>query len=366
MDVSAFGQDPRPDRTDEQQQRLLDEEPNLHSPSSLEPSHPVQTTTQCTSYPSRGEAGAVVLEATAPSPPPPTPPLGPAHTQTDHICVPSPFHGEAESDITGMGSIATGSVDESQQTTSNGRDYYGNSSTASLIRLLNWQNGSRQSAQAVRSEPLSRCPDRPSLAKLASAGSSGPSRFQHVDDYLLPPRDMADHLLDCFWDRVYCLYPFFDWAAFQNAYENLWTSQSQRGRELSKLNIGLGNTSTSGTGSIVFSCALNIIFAIGCHFADIPVVEREAVAHSFFLRSKQHIGLDMLDIRSIGVVQTLLITALYLQSTPYPHRCWNSIGVACRLAQGLGLHEAEQYQFKDPLEQEIQRRTWHGCVMMDL
>ena len=351
----AFGQDPRPDRAGEQQQHLLDEGPNIPSPSSPEPSHPVQQTTQTTSYPSRGEARGVALEATASSPPPPTPPRGPAHSQTDHMCVPSPFHAEGESNITGMGSIATGNVDESQQTMSNARDYYGNSSTASLIRLLTWQNGSRQSAQAVRSEPL-----------VASDGSSGPSRFQHAGDYLLPPRDMADHLLDCFWDRVYCLYPFFDWASFQNAYENLWTSQSQRGRELSKLNIGLGNVSTSGTGSIVFNCALNIIFAIGCHFADIPVVEREAVAHSFFLRAKQHIGLDMLDIRSIGVVQTLLITTLYLQSTPYPHRCWNSIGVACRLAQGLGLHEADQYQFKDPLEQEIQRRTWHGCVMMDM
>lgn len=179
---------------------------------------------------------------------------------------------------------------------------------------------------------------------------------------------MADHLLDCFWDRVYCLYPFFDHPSFQDAYEDLWMpgSQPSQKKHLSPLNIGLGNVSNSGTHSTVFVCALNMIFAIGCHFADIPVVEREAVAHSFFQRAKQHIGLDMLDIRTIGVVQTLLVTTLYLQSTPYPHRCWNLIGVACRLAQGLGLHEAKQYEFKDVLEQEIQRRTWHGCVMMDM
>lgn len=268
-----------------------------------------------------------------------------------------------------MGSIANSSVDEGQQPIGQARDYYGNSSTASLIRLLTRQNGPKlpSSGQAVQSEPHSKYPNRPYLVNLPSNGcSSSPSRFQHVGDYLLPPRDMADHLLDCFRDRVYCLYPFFDWDAFHKAYENLWTSRSQSERELSRLNIGLGNISTSGTGSTVFTCALNIIFAIGCHFADIPAMEREAVAHSFFLRAKQHIGLDMLDIRSIGVVQTLLITTLYLQSTPYPHRCWNSIGIACRVAQGLGLHEEKQYQFKDSLEQEIQRRTWHGCVMMDM
>lgn len=352
MDVSDFGQDPSLDRTDEQQQIR-----DVSDPSREEGGGGGED-----------EAGGVVPEATA-HPPSPMPTLGPAHTQTDHICVPSPFHAEGESNITGMGSIAASSVDEGQQPIGQARDYYGNSSTASLIHLLARQNGSKpsSSAQIVQSENRRQCHNRPSLAGLTSGGcSSSPSRFQHVGDFLLPPRDLADHLLDCFRDRVYCLYPFFDWDAFQKAYDNLWTSQFHPRRELSKLNIGLGSKSTSGAGSIVFTCALNIIFAIGCHFADIPAVEREAVAHSFFLRAKQHIGLDMLDIRSIGVVQTLLITTLYLQSTPYPHRCWNSIGVACRLAQGLGLHEAKQYQFKDPLEQEIQRRTWHGCVMMDM
>ncbi|KAG2412987.1 hypothetical protein HFD88_010546 [Aspergillus terreus] len=108
-----------------------------------------------------------------------------------------------------------------------------------------------------------------------------------------------------------------------------------------------------------------MIFALGCHFADIPDHEREAVAHTFFVRAKKFIGLDMLDIRTVGTVQTLLLTVLFLQSTPYPHRCWQSIGVACRLAQGLGLHEAQPDESQHPLEREIHRRTWHGCVMMD-
>jgi hypothetical protein len=184
---------------------------------------------------------------------------------------------------------------------------------------------------------------------------------------LLPPRDLADHLLERFWDRVYCLYPFFDRTSFQDAYDNLWLPRSQPGKSLSEFDIGLGSKADSGPRSLVFVCALNIIFALGCYFADdIPVTEREAVSYTFFLRAKQHIGLDMMDVRTIGVVQTLLVVALYLQSTPYPHRCWNSIGVASRIAQGIGLHEAQLYEQKSPLEQEIQRRTWHGCVMMDM
>lgn len=186
-----------------------------------------------------------------------------------------------------------------------------------------------------------------------------------VDGFLLPPRELADHLLDCFWDRVYCLYPFFDRTSFQNAYDNLWISRSQPAKPLSEIDIGLGSKANSGSRSIVFACALNIIFTLGCHSADIPVSDREATAHIFFLRSKPYIGLDMLDVRTIGVVQTLLIVALYLQSTPCPNRCWYSIGVACRTGLGLGLHDSQLYENRSPFEQDFQRRTWHGCVMMD-
>lgn len=129
--------------------------------------------------------------------------------------------------------------------------------------------------------------------------------------------------------------------------------------------VPLGSKANSGSRSIVFACALNIIFALGCHFADIPVSDREAAEHTLFLRSKQYIGLDMLDFRTIGVIQTLLIVALYLQSTPYPNRCWYSIGMACRAGLGLGLHDSQLYENRSPFEQDFQRRTWHGCVMMD-
>ncbi|KAB8236445.1 Zn(II)2Cys6 transcription factor [Aspergillus alliaceus] len=192
----------------------------------------------------------------------------------------------------------------------------------------------------------------------------GPARSQ-LDGFFLPPRDLADHLLGCFWDRVYCLYPFFDRPSVQDAYESLWISCDKQDAKPSKLNIGLGGNSDCGPRSPVFICALNMMFALGCHFADISVPDRNDIAHAFFLRARQHIGLDVLDIRTVGAVQTLLMAALYLQSIPDPHKSSDMIGVACRIAQALGLHESQPDDFKDPLELEIQRRTWHGCVMMD-
>jgi hypothetical protein len=266
---------------------------------------------------------------------------------------------ESPSHVTGMGAMTE--VNDNESFPNQSAEYFGSSSTASLMSLLS-RNPEYQSRHVWASR-------RPASLYPASNGQDlnqmSLSTMQ-LEDFLLPPRDLADHLLGCFWDRVYCLYPFFDRRSFQDAYENLWIPDNQSARELSNLNIGLGDRINSGSRSIVFSCALNAIFAIGCHFSDIPIEQRETVAHQFFLRAKHQIGLDMIDIQSIGVVQAFLIVALFLQSTAYPHRCWSSIGMACRLALGFGLHEPHLWATKHPLEQEIQRRTWHGCVMMDI
>ena len=68
----------------------------------------------------------------------------------------------------------------------------------------------------------------------------------------------------------------------------------------------------------------------------------------------------------MGVVQALLITAQYLQSTPYLNRYWNAVGVACCIAQGLCLHVDHAEGSRNALELEMQRRVWHACVMMDM
>lgn len=108
------------------------------------------------------------------------------------------------------------------------------------------------------------------------------------------------------------------------------------------------------------------MFALGCHFSNDLGPEREELARSFFHRSERLVCLSFLNIGSIGIVQVLLIVALYLQSTSYTGRCWFSIGIACRIAQGLGLHEATVQDSSTLLETEIRRRTWHGCVIIDL
>lgn len=266
---------------------------------------------------------------------------------------------DSPGNITGMGAMIN--INDHDQVSGQNSEYFGSSSAASLACFLTGSQR-QQRRYAWTSQKI------PSFDSASNhqIGNFGMTSFEQIEGLVLPPRNLADHLLDCFWERVFCLYPFFDRQSFQQAYENLWVPESQAIHKLTDLNVGLGDQFNSGQNSIVFNCALNIIFALGCQFSTLPIQDRESFTNSFFLRAKRHIGLDLVDIHSIGVVQALLIVALFLQSTPYPHRCWNSTGMACRLALGLGLHESHLEDSKNPLEQEIHRRTWHGCVMMDM
>ncbi|GKZ16872.1 hypothetical protein AbraIFM66951_006365 [Aspergillus brasiliensis] len=263
-------------------------------------------------------------------------------------------HLDTPGRVTAMGQIST--PDDTSVSTAPAREYYGSSSIASLMRFA-------RMSIPLRSSPWAKAG---TINAMDYQYHESPNTQYRINDFTLPPRSLADHLLNCFWDRVGCIYPFFDRPSFEKAYDNLWKSERELMNKLPDMHIGLGGKTDSSQKSIVFNCALNGMFALGCHFSDLPLQEREATAHSFFLRCKRFIGLDLLETHTVGVVQTLLIVALYLQSSPYPSRCWNSIGLACRLAQGLGLHETNSVSSMTVLETEIRRRTWHGCVMLDV
>ncbi|KAK4166921.1 fungal-specific transcription factor domain-containing protein [Cladorrhinum sp. PSN259] len=213
---------------------------------------------------------------------------------------------------------------------------------------------------------------------LSGGTSSGGGVFggsSSVDKFILPPRSLADYLVERYFERVYWLHPFFHKPTFLRAYESLWRSAKENEEVFSRSQppqqsgggLGLGSGPGADAGSIVFHSALNTIFAIGCQFSDFGPREKVAAVETFCNRGKAFVGLEMIDMHNIGVVQSLLLMTLMLQSTPFPTRCWNSVGVACRIAQGLGLHtESRRASGSSSLEMEIRRRTWHGCVVLDM
>ncbi|KAK5218983.1 hypothetical protein LTR72_008165 [Exophiala xenobiotica] len=276
---------------------------------------------------------------------PPAP--GPTHAQ---------FQEEEVSPVDAMGANST--IEPADQ----GHDsrYYGSSSTVSFMQqvystVLN-DGASSNSASWSGNPPRQ------------NAGSNRDKFWapQGLEQLSLLPRPLMDRALNCYWDRIYHLYPFIHKPTFMCAYEQLWQANPSE-TELNTPEAGLGGSVEYGPHSTVFHCALNVMLALAMQFMDTPLDDRRRLEDLFAKRARDLCHLDLLDDGSLAVIQTLLIMTQYLQSTPFPNRCWNCIGITCRLAQGLGLYVESPHAMKrmSPLEVEMRRRVWYGCVTLD-
>jgi len=205
---------------------------------------------------------------------------------------------------------------------------------------------------------------------VASQNSGGRSNdpFESVasEYFTLPTRDLADELMKIYWTSVHSLYPFLHRPSMEDAYDRLWMPKSEAQKPYGDVDLGLGSTEASGCGSPVFHCGLNIIFALSCQFAGPDLAQNcQALSETFFLRSRRLLHVDVVDQGSIALVQTLLIISQYLQCTLFSSSCWTALGLACRLAQDLGLYAEDPRTKRSPLELEIRRRIWYGCTAMD-
>ncbi|KAK9777010.1 putative Fungal-specific transcription factor domain-containing protein [Seiridium cardinale] len=261
--------------------------------------------------------------------------------------------------ITAMGTIAAeGEIDGSFDAFG---EFYGASSAASFM----------QEAMATAKSPNQLAlplmnPPSPDTGRKTAGPRPFYFNYTHSESFSLPPRSLADHLLERFWDKIFYIYPIFHRPAFEQAYQNLWKTQDDLDCTTEYTGVGLGSSLDTNANTPIFHCALNTIFAIGSTFSDLAAEPKETAVRSFFLKSKSFVGLDLLELNNIGVVQCLLLMAVFLQSTPFPSRCWNAVGVACRVAMGLGLHIDTPRGDMSQLEIDISRRTWHGCVNLDM
>ncbi|KAL2258219.1 hypothetical protein VTK26DRAFT_8564 [Humicola hyalothermophila] len=286
----------------------------------------------------------------------PVPRIAPASPEPDRLDA-----SESAARVTAMGTVSA--EDDACQAFDAANEFYGSSSAASFMKEACTSAKPHNRADPHRSPHTAGVPAF--AASFGKIESPGYAQFAQAEKFVLPPRSLADHLLDKFWSKVYWLYPFFHRPTFLRAYENLWRPAHEQPPGPPMPGLGLGSPGAD-VGTIVFQSAVNTIFALGCQFADLAPKDKALAVETFFNRAKVFVGLDFLDMHNVGVVQGLLLMALLLQSTPFPSRCWNSVGVACRVAQGLGLHTESGRTSRPPLEMEIRRRTWHGCVVLDM
>ncbi|KIW07850.1 hypothetical protein, variant [Verruconis gallopava] len=182
-----------------------------------------------------------------------------------------------------------------------------------------------------------------------------------VRNWTIPPRAEADALVDSYFEKVYSLYPFLIRQVFMSTYAQLWQPQH-----------GEYGPPSSEIETDAFYALLNSVFALGAQNADyLEPVRRTSMSALFYSRAINSLKVHFLEQGNIEFVQCLLLSSQYLQSTHSWEMCWNLVGLAVRVAQGIGLHISPP-QFMESywapsfeLEEAMRRRVWAGCVTMD-
>lgn len=188
-------------------------------------------------------------------------------------------------------------------------------------------------------------------------------------DFAIPPRDMANELLNCYWTHVHMLYPYLETAAFNRRFERLWSVNRDETAQANGLLTSFDAEENIYSDDAVFFCILNLTFALGCQFSPlINAHDRCATGDVFFRRAEKFVNLDSLGHGDHTLVQALLLMAMFLQSTDMSEKCWNITGVAIRVAQSIGLCinlEADDEKYQGQAHCELRKRLWGGCILQD-
>ncbi|OKO97878.1 hypothetical protein PENSUB_9804 [Penicillium subrubescens] len=222
--------------------------------------------------------------------------------------------------------------------------FFGSSSAAGFMRQIKTAVDRRVTSPDKR-------PSAPNIALHSSllAGQRNERIPSSAPNYVLPPRRMADKLMEVYWDYVFPLYPFIDSVHMKMEYTKIWQGEPLHYDEN------------------MVMCTFNVIFALASKLADfIAPEERETSADAYFSRAKELLQFNLWDTGSAGLIQCLLLMAQYLQSTDYSHQCWICTGLSIRNAQSLGIHLPQTIaNIRTPSERQLARKIWHGCVLMD-
>ncbi|RFU80733.1 transcriptional regulatory gal4 [Trichoderma arundinaceum] len=184
---------------------------------------------------------------------------------------------------------------------------------------------------------------------IAGAPSLDHSVSTAIDVYSLPPEADILHLIRLFFADTGMLFPYV-----------------HEGSLLEEFAVAKRNNFTSIRRS--WLCLLNMILAFAtCVSArpDLPVERNAAESDIFFKRAQALSGKMAFRTANVEIVQYLLLMTQFLQGTQRSAQTWNLHGLTVKAALQLGLHTSSSYAKFTPLEKEIRKRTWYGCVVLD-
>jgi proline utilization trans-activator len=181
---------------------------------------------------------------------------------------------------------------------------------------------------------------RPGRQQLSS-GSVTPSPNRPIAS-LLPEKEVADALVEEFFDKVHPNYLLFHCGTFHVRYEELWNPEMS---QQNKVEPG-------------WICCVFMVFVFGAqaleqHDAD----QASNLQRRYFtlVQSKLH---QLINTTSLTNIQALLLLQLYQHNSCQRNAAWMLLGCASRMACALGMHRQGAVGTFDPIERQVRRRVW--------
>jgi transcriptional regulatory protein GAL4 len=92
----------------------------------------------------------------------------------------------------------------------------------------------------------------------------------------------------------------------------------------------------------------------------------ENVDLALFGQAKLLLTIDFLESGNLSLLQALILSGNYIQKRNKPNSGYNYLGLAVRMAMGLGLHKEFEGWNISPLQMEIRRRVWWTLALFDI
>ncbi|CAI7564144.1 unnamed protein product [Penicillium glandicola] len=254
------------------------------------------------------------------------------------IAAPMPDLIGTEDSVDGMGAVIFADEEDS--------GFFGPSSNIAFLRHLSGaivQPGHLPSPGAAEGGFVNA--SRPS----SPPRQIGQDRRLQVNIFALPPQENTLELIERYFSNTGLLFPYIYPPVFLETYHQMAQENFSRVRRtwLGLLNMVL---------------AMATITAIpGSASADARIEESDV----FYQRGLGLCGSEILRGTTLEVVQYLLLMGQYLQGTQKSIQAWTVHGLAVKAALQLGLHSRHASKVFSPIEQEMRKRTWYGCVVLD-
>ncbi|KAI1852938.1 hypothetical protein JX265_012966 [Neoarthrinium moseri] len=235
--------------------------------------------------------------------------------------------------------------------------FFGPSSNISLMRHISWlvtQASQPASSETTRWGGALLDSGVVSTTRLSSPirdnHSGKTSSFEQCSPLFLPSEADTRRLVSYYFTNTGLLFPYLHEASFISEYDQLVANGFKRAR---RTWLGL----------------LHMVLAMSSNTLAVHSIEereqRNVESEMFYRCAMLLCDRQALRGTSVETVQYLLLMTQYLQGTQMSFQTWTIHGLAIKAALSLGLHSMEASRKLAPLEQEIRKRAWYGCIVLD-